>query len=118
MQMWWMVWSVPLMVLGVVIAVVSVSWGSAIHEREEHKEAAGRAAYAVRVAKWGRPLLPAEAPFRVDCSLCGVDLYSASECGLAGRVRRHLWTIHGIQWSTSWGGAIDPVTRLEPALAG
>jgi uncharacterized paraquat-inducible protein A len=107
--MWWIALSVPLMLLGVAIAVVSVSWGSAIHERLEKEDAADRAAYAARSTVVGRALLPHEASARVDCARCGVELYARSQDDLAGRVGRHLWTIHGVRFP-------EPERVLEPAL--
>jgi hypothetical protein len=100
--MLWMAWAIPLMVLGVAVAVVPVALGIAVHERIEKDERAARAA-GPRLG-----LLPTDAPVHVDCELCGVDLYAASEDELTGRVSRHQWRIHAIR-------PADPV--LEPALA-
>jgi hypothetical protein len=107
--MWWIALSVPLMLLGVAIAVVPVAWGSAIHERLEKKDAAEREAYAARSGAHGRGRMPGEASVGVDCALCGVELYAQSEDDLAGRVGRHLWTIHGVRTP-------EPEPVLEPAL--
>ena len=100
--MWWMAWGIPLMVLGVAVAVVPVAMGIAIHERIEKEERATRA------NEPRRGLLPGEAPVHMDCVLCGVDLYARSEEELAGRVKRHAWRIHAIR-------SEEPI--LEMALA-
>lgn len=87
----WLAWSIPLMVLGVVIAVVPVLWGSVLNHHAERRESGGAVGAEER-----REPRPATMSMRVDCPLCEVPLYASSNAELVDRVGRHAWRTHGI----------------------
>ncbi|HTX63691.1 MAG TPA: hypothetical protein VMD28_08625 [Acidimicrobiales bacterium] len=98
----WLAWSIPLMVVGVAIAVVPVLWGSLLDHRGERRESA-------RGTRAERPeVVLTVGTVRVDCPLCDVSVYGSSNDELVDRAGRHAWRAHGIP---------SPAHVLESSLA-
>ncbi len=88
----WIVVCVPLMALGVVIAVAPVLGGSIHHHRLD------RAHGGPVVADGVGTVPPGAAPRErsVKCPVCSASMEASSDTGLIDAVRRHAWRVHGI----------------------
>ena len=88
----WIVVCIPLMALGVVIAVTPVLAGSIHHHRRD------RAHGGPVVADGVGAVPPGAAPHElsVKCPVCSASMRASSDTGLVDAVQRHAWRQHGI----------------------
>lgn len=110
--MWWIAFTVPLMVLGVALAVVPVAWTSVRHCRLEEEEWGPPPASLQATAPWEPAApwtFPSAAPdtlpaavarpirlLEVQCPACMGHLAGEGERGLLEAVERHAWRAHGV----------------------
>ena len=94
----WIAWSVPLMVIGVGIAVLPVVLGSVHHQRVEEgvrqrRVRRGRESVTpsivTRAADW-------ELSVATTCPVCGERIVADSDELLVEAAERHAWLTHGI----------------------